>query len=85
MKAVCVLNTGRNVMKLAYGLGQFKSNMFYLARDVRRTLRDGWCGAEDLVDDFTVAVKREPLKAIGLTFGVALGMGTLTGWLATRR
>ena len=85
MKVICVLNTGRNLAKFGYELGKFKSNIVNGARDVRRAVRNGWCGAEDLVDDVTVAVKREPLKSIGLTFGVALGIGTFAGWLATRR
>jgi hypothetical protein len=35
--------------------------------------------------DMTIAVKRQPLKAIGVTFGVAFGIGTLAGWLVARR
>jgi len=85
MKVICVLNTGRNVAKMGYELGQFKSNLFHVARDARRAALSGWRGAEDLVDDVSVAVKREPLKSMGLTFGVALGIGTLAGWLAARK
>lgn len=85
MKAACALNTGRNIAKIGYDVGQFKSNLFHVAKDVRRAVRSGWRGAEDLVDDVTIAVRREPLKSIGLTFGVALGIGTLAGWFATRK
>ena len=85
MKAACVLNAGRNIAKIGYELGQFKSNLFHVARDARRAARRRWCAAEDLLEGATFAVKREPLKSMGLTFGVALGIGMLAGWLATRR
>ena len=83
MKAVCVLNTGRNIAKIGYELGQFKSNLFHAARDIRRAART--CVTGDVVETVIAAIKPQRLKSVGLAFGVPFGIGMLAGWLATRR
>ncbi len=51
----------------------------------KKTVRKGWRAGEDFIDEATIAVKRHPLKSIGIAFGVAFAVGTLTGWLVRRR
>lgn len=40
--------------------------------------------AEDLVDDAEYQVKRHPMNALGVTFGIGLGLGAVIGFLLTR-
>lgn len=47
----------------------------------RRTVKHGYRATEDFVDDTTHRIKRDPLRAVGLTF-VA---GMAVGWLIPRR
>ena len=50
-------------------------------RKARRAVKHGYRAAEDLVDDTTRRVKRDPLRALGLCFVV----GMATGWLLPHR
>lgn len=50
---------------------------------VRRTMKKGWYGAHDLVDNAAFKVKRHPFQAIGITAGTAFVTGLLAGF-ATR-
>ena len=79
------LNTGRQLAKIGCGVVHLKSNWNSAAKDARRAVRRGWHTAEDFVDEVASTVKRQPLKSIGVTFGVALGIGALAGWLGTRK
>ena len=85
MKAARALNTVRHVARMGYEVGQFKSKLLHVVQDARRSARKGWRGAEDLADEAAFAVKRQPLKSVGLTFLVAFGIGTLATWATTRR
>ena len=51
----------------------------------RRTLKQARRTAEDLSEEAVHAVKKYPLQSVAVTFGVAVGLGTLTGWLLTRQ
>ena len=79
------LNTGRQLAKIGCGVVHLKSNWTNVARDARRAARRGWHTAEDIVDEVAIAVKRQPLESLCITFGVALGIGALLGWLGTRK
>jgi hypothetical protein len=85
MKGACVLNNVKRVATIGYQVGQFKSNFVHVVADARRAARNGWRGAEDLAEEVTFAVKRQPLKSMGLTFVAAFGIGTLVTWVATRK
>ncbi|MFN7947574.1 MAG: hypothetical protein U0Z53_19650 [Blastocatellia bacterium] len=50
----------------------------------RRTARRTRYAAEDLVDETTYRIKREPLRAVALVLGIGFGLGTLAGALITR-
>jgi hypothetical protein len=79
------LKTGRQCLKASWKLGQLKSNLTHATKDARRFVRKGRHAAEDFVNEVAVAVQRQPMKSIGITFGLALGVGALAGWLGTRR
>jgi hypothetical protein len=50
----------------------------------KRLMKKGRYAAADVIDETTYRIKRDPLRAVALTFGVGMGIGMLGGWLATR-
>lgn len=50
----------------------------------RRTIKRSRRAAEDLVEEIAHQIKRDPLRAVAVTFGVGLGLGALIGWLSAR-
>ena len=79
------LKTGRQFMKAGWEVVHLKSDLTNAAKDLRRVARKGRYAAEDFLNEVAVVVKRKPLKSIGITFGFALGVGALAGWLGTRK
>lgn len=51
----------------------------------QRALKQGRRAAEDLVDDAEYQVKQHPLKSLGVTFGIGLGLGAVIGFLLARK
>ena len=79
------LDAGQQFAKVGCDVVHLKSKLTSAAEDAKRAARRGWYAAEDFVDEVAFTVKRQPLKSIGVTFGVALGIGALAGWLVTRK
>jgi ElaB/YqjD/DUF883 family membrane-anchored ribosome-binding protein len=52
--------------------------------EARRLAKRGRYAAEDLIDETTHQIKREPLRAVAITFAVGFGVGALAGFLAGR-
>ena len=50
----------------------------------KRAVKQGRRAAEDLVDDAEYHVKQHPLSAVGVFFGVGLGLGAVIGVLLAR-
>jgi ElaB/YqjD/DUF883 family membrane-anchored ribosome-binding protein len=50
----------------------------------RRAVKQGRRVAEDLVDDTECRVKQHPFNALGVTFGIGLGLGAAIGVLLAR-
>jgi ElaB/YqjD/DUF883 family membrane-anchored ribosome-binding protein len=50
----------------------------------RRAVKQGRRAAEDLVDDTEYQVKQHPLSALGVTFGIGMGLGAAIGVLLAR-
>jgi ElaB/YqjD/DUF883 family membrane-anchored ribosome-binding protein len=50
----------------------------------RRAVKQGRRAAEDLVDDTEYRVKQHPLSALGVTFGIGMGLGAAIGVLLAR-
>jgi len=52
--------------------------------EARRLAKRGRYAAEDLVDEASYRIKRDPLRSVAITLAVGLGVGALAGWLAGR-
>ena len=50
----------------------------------RRAVKQGRRVAEDLVDDAEYRVKHRPFSALGVTFGIGMGLGAAIGVLLAR-
>jgi hypothetical protein len=50
-------------------------------RTANRTMRNGYRGAEDFIDDTTHRMKRDPLRTLGICFAA----GVAAGWLLPHR
>ena len=50
----------------------------------KRAVKQGRRAAEDLVDDAGYQVKQHPFSALGISFGIGLGLGAVIGILVTR-
>ena len=50
----------------------------------RRALKRGRFAAEDLMDKAAHTIKQHRLQTVGLTFGLAFGVGALFGWIASK-
>jgi len=50
----------------------------------KRAVKQGRRTAEDLVDDAEYQVKQHPLSAVGVSFGIGLGLGAVIGVLLSR-
>lgn len=72
------MNAARGFAKMGCDAAQLKSEFVDVAKSARRA-------AEDFTDDMTHAVKKQPLKYLGITFGIALGLGIFSGWLLRRK
>jgi hypothetical protein len=85
----CTLKTGMQLAKVGYRVVNLRSNLSNVSRagitTMKRAVRKNWRAAEDLVDDVSRSVKKQPLRALGITFGLAFGMGTLAGALTRRK
>lgn len=50
----------------------------------KRAVKQGRRAAEDLIDDAEYQVKQHPLSALGVSFGIGLGLGAVIGVLMAR-
>jgi ElaB/YqjD/DUF883 family membrane-anchored ribosome-binding protein len=50
----------------------------------RRAVKQGRRAAEDLVDDTEYRVKQHPFSALGISFGIGMGLGAAIGVLLAR-
>ena len=66
------LNAGEELARVRCNIVHMKSKLTSARDEARRAARKGRRAAEDFVDEVAFTVKRQPLKSIGVTFGVAL-------------
>jgi ElaB/YqjD/DUF883 family membrane-anchored ribosome-binding protein len=82
------LNTGVRVAQVGVDALLTKAKLSQTVEDsvykAKRLAKRGRYAAEDLVDETAHRIKRDPLRSIAVTFGIAFGLGALTAWLATR-
>jgi ElaB/YqjD/DUF883 family membrane-anchored ribosome-binding protein len=83
-----VLNTGVHFAEVGVDALLTKAKLSQTVEDgvykAKRLAKRGRYAAEDLVDETAHRIKRDPLRSIAVTFGIAFGLGALTAWLATR-
>ena len=53
--------------------------------DAERLAKRGRHAVEDIVDDTTYLIKKNPWRSVGYAAGAGLGVGVIAGWLMTRR
>ena len=53
--------------------------------DAQRLAKNGRHKLEDVVDDTTYLIKKNPWQSVGYVFGAGVGIGLLTGLILTRR
>ena len=87
--AASVLNAGSQFAKIGCEAMHMKSALTRVAQDkvtaATRAVRKSCYAVSDFVDEVAVNIKRHPLKATAITFGVAFGVGTLAGWFSKRK
>jgi ElaB/YqjD/DUF883 family membrane-anchored ribosome-binding protein len=50
----------------------------------KRAIKHGRRNADELIEVASDNVKEHPMRAVGVTFGIGLGLGTIIGLLAAR-
>ena len=50
-----------------------------------KALQQGRVAASDAIDDARETVKQKPIQAIGVVFAAGIIVGSMLGWLSTRR
>ena len=82
------IHAGERVIKVGAEASRLKVQASHAVDDAmieaRRLAKRGRYAAEDLVDETTYRIKRDPLRSVAITFAVGLGVGALAGWLAGR-
>ncbi|MEK7830200.1 MAG: hypothetical protein AAB401_03895 [Acidobacteriota bacterium] len=53
--------------------------------DAKRMAKRGRYAAEDLMEDTAHRIKQDPLRSVGVTFGIGFGLGAIVGLLAAHK
>jgi hypothetical protein len=51
---------------------------------MNRVIRKARYNAEDFSDQMILDIRKQPLKAMSITFGIAFGVGVAAGWFVKR-
>jgi ElaB/YqjD/DUF883 family membrane-anchored ribosome-binding protein len=82
------VEVGAAVAQMRAGSGRMKEAVADAVEDgiseAKRVVKQGRRAAEDLVDDAEYQVKQHPLSAVGVSFGIGLGLGAVIGMLLAR-
>jgi ElaB/YqjD/DUF883 family membrane-anchored ribosome-binding protein len=82
------IEVGAAVAKMPAGAGSLKEAVADAVENgistAKRAVKQGRRAAEDLVDDAEHKLKQHPLSAVGLSFGIGLGVGAAVGLLLAR-
>ncbi len=83
-----VIDVGATAAQLGAGVGRMKEAVADAVEDginvAKRAVKQGRREAEDLVDDTEYQVKQHPFSAVGVSFGIGLGLGAVIGVLLAR-
>jgi len=68
-----------------HGVDEFRNDAEHFVEaavdKAKRLAKKGRYAAEDMIDDTEHLIKKEPFRAVGVTFGVGIGVGLLAGLL----
>jgi ElaB/YqjD/DUF883 family membrane-anchored ribosome-binding protein len=83
-----VIDVGATAAQLGAGVGRAKEAVADAVEDgistAKRAVKQGRRAAEDLIDDAEYQVKQHPMSALGVSFGIGLGLGAVIGVLLVR-
>jgi ElaB/YqjD/DUF883 family membrane-anchored ribosome-binding protein len=83
-----VVQVGDTLEEMAQSASRFKSSVSEAVDEnvhrVRRAVRRGWHGAQDLIDNAAYKIKRHPFEAVAITAGAGFAIGFLVGWVVNR-
>jgi hypothetical protein len=84
----CALKAGTGLAKAGYEIVRLRSTITNAAlapvTSARRRLRKGAYAIEDVADKIALTIRRQPVKSISITFGIAFGLGLALGWVGKR-
>jgi ElaB/YqjD/DUF883 family membrane-anchored ribosome-binding protein len=82
------IEVGAAVAQMRAGVGRMEETVADAVEGglsaAKRAVKQGRRAAEDLVDDAEYQVKQHPLGAVGVSFGIGLGLGAVIGVLLAR-
>ena len=83
-----VISVGAAAAQMGAGVGRVKEVAAEVVEDgintAKRAVKQGRRAAEDWVDDAEYQVKKHPLSAVGVSFGIGMGLGAVIGMLLAR-
>ena len=81
-------HVGERLMEVGDEVSRLKTEASQAVEDgmiaARRLARRGRAATEDLIDEATDLVKRDPLRSVAMGLAIGFGLGALVVWLATR-
>jgi ElaB/YqjD/DUF883 family membrane-anchored ribosome-binding protein len=82
------LHVGERVAQAGVEASRLKGAAAHAMEDAvteaKRLVKRTRNAAEDLVDDAAHQIKHDPLRSVGISLAIGLGVGMLTGWLLSR-
>jgi ElaB/YqjD/DUF883 family membrane-anchored ribosome-binding protein len=84
-----VLATAGTIAETGIDIAALKKRLEYAIDDVvmeaEQIAKHGKHAVEDVVEDATYYIKKNPWQSVGYAAGASLGIGFVAGWLMTRR
>ena len=82
------MDAGTRLAKAGCKVIQMKSNFDEAKQEpmiaMKRAVRKARYTAQDFSDQMILDIRKQPLKAMGITFGIAFGVGVAAGWFVKR-
>jgi len=82
------IETGAQVANMGLDAARMKERVEHAVDDrvtaARRAAKRGRYAAEDLLDEATHCIKKNPMGAVAASFWAGFGLGALAVWLSSR-
>ena len=82
------IHVAENIARATYQVEKLKTRASHAVEDgtevAKRMIKRGRYAAEDLRDETAHRIKRDPFRAVLITFGVGIAVGSLVGLVAGR-